>query len=95
MNQHSPRGASHTEYCLPSTKPNNCVQESWNELQNVFEGNCPENQSPGMVGGLGGLPPAYLQVRILINLYLKALIILQSMFFNGFDLKKGLLKKGH
>ena len=61
LTEHTPPGASHTAYCLPSNKPENCLQSSWSQLKDVFEGDCPENQRPA-IGGLGGLPPPYLQV---------------------------------
>ena len=62
MNEHSPPGASHTEYCIPSTKPDNCVQESWNKLLIVFHETCPENGSPPIIGGIDSITPAYLSV---------------------------------
>jgi len=38
----TPNGASHTELCLPQTRADSCVEESWNQLKKVFEGDCPQ-----------------------------------------------------
>jgi hypothetical protein len=47
---------------MPSKKPRHCPGDSWQQLRNVFRGqNCPTVE-PQIVGGLGGLPPAYLSV---------------------------------
>jgi hypothetical protein len=54
--------ASHSEFCLPIKKPRNCPRTSWRQMKNVFQGqDCPAVE-PQIVGGLGGLPPAYLSV---------------------------------
>ena len=45
LNEYTPAGAAHSQFCLPSKKPYNCNEQSWNQLQNVFEGNCPEGKS--------------------------------------------------
>ena len=45
LNKYTPNGAAHSQFCLPSKKPYNCNEQSWNQLQNVFEGNCPEGKS--------------------------------------------------
>ena len=62
MREHTPPGASHTAYCLPSNKPENCLQSSWGQLKDVFEGDCPENQRPPVVGGIDSITPGYLSV---------------------------------
>ena len=63
MEKHIPPGANHTEYCFPATKPDDCSEISWDEIQNSFDGEvCPPNDSP-IVGGISGLPPAHLNVR--------------------------------
>merc|ERR1711936_1204018 len=47
--------------CLPSTRPPACIPPAWTELQQKFDGeNCPEEP---VIGGIGGLPPAYLSIR--------------------------------
>ena len=38
----TPNGASHTELCLPQKRADSCVEESWNQLKKVFEGDCPQ-----------------------------------------------------
>ncbi len=59
----SPPGASHTEYCLPQTKPENCVQGSWDDLQDAFQGNaCEDERDEIILGGLDSITPAYLSV---------------------------------
>ena len=62
MEKHSPPGANHTEYCLPATKPNDCSELSWDEIQFSFDGEvCPSND-PSIIGEISG-PPAYLSIR--------------------------------
>jgi hypothetical protein len=64
LEEHSPLGSSHTEYCRPATKPDYCSNRSWNDLKNVFDGiNCPSNDPP-VIGGIDELPPAYLKVPV-------------------------------
>ncbi len=55
----TPPGATHTSFCMPVTKPENCPDSSWSDLQDKFSG----QPCPTIVGGLGGLPPAYLSVQ--------------------------------
>merc|ERR1719367_2477350 len=40
---YTPAGASHSQKCLPSKKPYDCNQHSWDQSQNenVFQGDCP------------------------------------------------------
>ena len=45
LNKYTPNGAAHSQFCLPSKKPFICNKQSWNQLQNVFEGDCPEGKS--------------------------------------------------
>ena len=45
LNKYTPNGAAHSQFCLPSKKPFICNKRSWNQLQNVFEGDCPEGKS--------------------------------------------------
>ena len=45
LKEYTPAGADHSQFCLPSKKPFNCNEQSWNQLQNVFEGTCPEGKS--------------------------------------------------
>ena len=62
LEKHSPPGANHTEYCLPATKPNDCSELSWDEIQFSFDGEvCPSND-PSIIGEISG-PPAYLSIR--------------------------------
>ena len=51
-----------SHWCFPLEKIPGCPTETWNELGEAYK---PQRERPNMVGGLGGLPPAYLQVRIL------------------------------
>merc|ERR1712156_1153258 len=62
LEEHTPAGASHTENCLPQNKPRFCQQQAWEELQSLFEGNCPSNHGKPDIGqpGIGLGPPAYL-----------------------------------
>ena len=63
LEKHIPQGANHTEYCLPATKPDDCTEISWDEIQNSFDGeDCPSNDLP-IIGGISGLPPAHLRVK--------------------------------
>ena len=63
LEKHIPQGANHTEYCLPATKPDDCSEISWDEIQNSFDGeDCPSNDLP-IIGGISGLPPAHLRVK--------------------------------
>ena len=52
---------SHTKLCLPSSKPSGCLDASWEALNEVFEDKCSPPE-PAILGGLDGLPPAYLSV---------------------------------
>merc|ERR1719210_189485 len=52
---------SYTAKCLPSTRPDRCIPPAWQELQQKYDGKkCPEQP---VIGGIGGLPPAYLSIR--------------------------------
>ena len=57
--EHSPRGASHTEICLPSVKPESCDSNAWTELkQELTAGRineCPSRKKRA-------LPPKYLSI---------------------------------
>ena len=56
LDLYSPSPVS-TAYCLPSTKPSNCLPPAWTELQQKFDGeNCPAEK----VIGLGA--PEYLSI---------------------------------
>ena len=58
LEKYSPPGRNHTEYCLPATKPDDCLELSWDKIQNSFDGeDCPSNEE------ISGLPPAYLDVK--------------------------------
>ena len=53
--------STHSEKCLPVSKPAACSDSAWNDLTDVFEGiRCPKVEK---VGGPTGLPPAYLSVE--------------------------------
>ena len=43
LKEYTPPGSFHSKYCLPTKRPFSCNQRSWNQLQNVFEGDCPKN----------------------------------------------------
>jgi len=43
----TPAGASHSEICLPAKKPYYCSDPAWRELQDTFEGDCPNRNSNG------------------------------------------------
>ena len=47
LEEYNPDGQSHSERCLPQSKPNNCSENSWKKLQNVFEGDCPSKNVNG------------------------------------------------
>jgi hypothetical protein len=63
LEEFTPVGNQHSEYCLPHRRPYNCADQSWEGLQNVFEGDCPvvsiSGQRP-LIGGVGA--PAYLSI---------------------------------
>ena len=40
LENHSPPGATHTEYCLPATKPDDCTELSWDKIKNSFDKLC-------------------------------------------------------
>jgi len=59
LGEYSPSPVS-TAVCLPSSRPDQCIPPAWTELQQKFNGeNCPEEP---VIGGIGGLPPAYLSI---------------------------------
>ena len=63
---------THTEKCLPLQKPLECEQNVWEQVNDEFRGsNCPQQE---LIGGLAGLPPAYLTV----NGYQECLLTEQS-----------------
>ena len=63
LDQHSPRGASHTEICLPLSKPPACSSDSWDKLKLEVEEQRIEKCAPKIIlGGIGALPPKYLSV---------------------------------
>ena len=37
----TPSTADHSQLCLPNSKPNSCNQNSWEQLKDVFQGDCP------------------------------------------------------
>jgi len=41
LGNYTPSTADHSQYCLPNTKPNSCNQNSWEQLKDVFQGECP------------------------------------------------------
>merc|ERR1712168_751324 len=41
LGNYTPSTADHSEYCLPNSKPNPCNQNSWEQLKDVFQGDCP------------------------------------------------------
>ena len=43
LDEFTPAGQSHSEHCLPQRRPYNCAEQSWEGLQNVFEGDCPRD----------------------------------------------------
>ena len=47
LGEYNPDGQSHSVRCLPQSKPNNCSENSWKKLQNVFEGDCPSKNVNG------------------------------------------------
>ena len=52
---------AYTELCLPSEKPRPCLDNSWKQLKNVFNGaKCPAKKPPISFVGLGA--PEYLSV---------------------------------
>ena len=61
LEEFTPVGGSHSQHCLPQRRPYNCAEQSWEGLQNVFEGDCPVvSQAPPGFGGVGA--PAYLSI---------------------------------
>ena len=48
MKSFSPLDADHTQWCLPAKKPKYCAKAAFEELQDVFDGECPEpSKVPG------------------------------------------------
>ena len=41
LKEYTPLGSFNSQYCLPNKRPFSCNQRSWNQLQNVFDGDCP------------------------------------------------------
>jgi hypothetical protein len=63
LSSHTPRGASHSEICLPRSKPATCIDNSWNALKKqVMDGDLTKCQVI-VDGGLGALPPKYLSIN--------------------------------
>ena len=63
LDQHSPRGASHSEICLPDSKPTVCSTDSWDKLKLEVQEQRIDKCTPKVVlGGVGALPPKYLSV---------------------------------
>ena len=69
LKEYTPRGSFNSQYCLPTKRPFSCNQRSWNQLQNVFEGDCPSQTgrvpgssfpTGGFVSGVGA--PDYLSI---------------------------------
>ena len=52
---------SSSHFCLLLEKPDNCPQESFDALHEVFVGDVCDGQFP-ILGGEQSLPPAYLSV---------------------------------
>ena len=67
LEEHSAPGSSSSELCLPQSKPEYCSERSWNDLQDVWEGNgrnCPPPDDDPIdpiqpIGGFNGLAPKY------------------------------------
>ena len=53
---------SSSHFCLLIEKPENCPQESFDQLHEVFKGDLCEDQDFPILGGEDSLPPAYLTV---------------------------------
>ena len=51
LEEFTPAVGQHSENCLPNKRPYNCAERAWEELQNVFEGDCPQTGS--QIGGVG------------------------------------------
>ena len=66
LEEFTPSGGDHSENCLPNKRPYNCAEQAWEELQNVFEGDCPTSNG-GQVGGVSNR--INLEVHDLGNLY--------------------------
>ena len=62
LEEHSPRGASHTEICLPGAKPSTCNTDAWELLNKEVDNGKIDSCQPMLVGGLGSLPPKYLSI---------------------------------
>jgi len=46
LGQHQPTG-SHSEWCIPSTRPDACLTQSYEQLRQVFTGSsCPDGATP-------------------------------------------------
>merc|ERR1719435_677798 len=41
LKDYAPTGQSHTEFCKPATKPDDCAPNSWDRLKTDFNGDCP------------------------------------------------------
>jgi len=54
LDEYTPAGTSHSEFCLPQKRPFSCTENSWNQLQNVFKGDCPQS---GVIGGCPDICP--------------------------------------
>ena len=65
LEEFTPAGGDHSENCLPNKRPYSCAERAWEELQNVFEGDCPQTGSE--VGGESKCKN--LEVHDLENLY--------------------------
>merc|ERR1711962_416496 len=67
LEEHSAPGSSSSALCLPQSKPEYCSERSWNDLQDVWEGNgrnCPPPDDDPIepiqpIGGFNGLAPKY------------------------------------
>jgi hypothetical protein len=53
LDEYTPTGTSHSEFCLPQKRPFSCTENSWNQLKNVFKGDCPQS---GVIGGKNFIP---------------------------------------
>ena len=69
LDEYTPAGTSHSEYCLPQKRPFSCTENSWNQLKNVFKGDCPQSS---VIGGKNCIPN-YLKSKIPYSRYYKPL----------------------
>jgi len=58
LRSYTPAGAAHSQYCLPSRKPYSCYQRAWDQLQNVFQGDCPVGGGSN-IGGSSQYNPSH------------------------------------